>query len=63
MMVAALTPEATSLAVIVAAVVAGLVVFTARTARKVEAALPPAELRTVLGYGDYDAKAKPFIVT
>jgi 2-methylisocitrate lyase-like PEP mutase family enzyme len=27
-----------------------------------KAALPPAELRTVLGYGDYDAQAKPFIV-
>ena len=25
-------------------------------------ALPPPELRTILGYGDYDAKAKPFIV-
>jgi 2-methylisocitrate lyase-like PEP mutase family enzyme len=25
-------------------------------------ALPPAELRTTLGYPDYDAKAKPFIV-
>ena len=24
-------------------------------------ALPPPELRTILGYGDYDAKAKPFI--
>ena len=27
-----------------------------------KAALPPAELRTLLGYGDYDARAKPFIV-
>ena len=26
-------------------------------------ALPPAELRTTLGYGDYDAQAKRFIVT
>ena len=25
-------------------------------------ALPPAELRTLLGYADYDAQAKPFIV-
>ena len=24
-------------------------------------ALPPPELRTILGYGDYDAAAKPFI--
>ena len=24
-------------------------------------ALPPPELRTILGYGDYDSKAKPFI--
>ena len=26
-------------------------------------AVPPAELRSILGYGDYDAKAKPFIVS
>jgi hypothetical protein len=26
-------------------------------------ALPPAELRTIHGYPDYDAQAKPFIVT
>jgi 2-methylisocitrate lyase-like PEP mutase family enzyme len=26
-------------------------------------ALPPPELRTILGYGDYDAKAKPFIAS
>jgi hypothetical protein len=26
-------------------------------------ALPPAELRTILGYPDYDAQANPFIVT
>ena len=25
-------------------------------------ALPPAELRTILGYGAYDTDAKPFIV-
>jgi 2-methylisocitrate lyase-like PEP mutase family enzyme len=25
-------------------------------------ALPPAELRGILGYGDYDAQAKPFIL-
>ena len=27
-----------------------------------KSALPPPELRTILGYGDYDTKAKPFIV-
>jgi 2-methylisocitrate lyase-like PEP mutase family enzyme len=27
-----------------------------------KSALPPPELRTTLGYGDYDARAKPFIV-
>ena len=26
-----------------------------------KSALPPPELRTLLGYGDYDTKAKPFI--
>ena len=26
-----------------------------------KSALPPPELRTILGYGDYDSKAKPFI--
>jgi 2-methylisocitrate lyase-like PEP mutase family enzyme len=27
-----------------------------------KSALPPPELRTILGYGDYDTKGKPFIV-
>jgi len=27
-----------------------------------KSALPPPELRAMLGYGDYDIKAKPFIV-
>ena len=27
-----------------------------------KSALPPPELRTILGYGDYDTRAKPFIV-
>ena len=30
--------------------------------RKAASALPPAELRAMLGYADYDAKAKRFIV-
>jgi hypothetical protein len=25
-------------------------------------AMPPAELRTTLGYPDYDARAKPFVL-
>lgn len=28
-----------------------------------KSALPPPELRATLGYGDYDSKAKPFIVS
>ncbi len=38
--------------------------LAALAAGKAEAAgaLPPAELRTTLGYGDYDVAAKPFIV-
>jgi 2-methylisocitrate lyase-like PEP mutase family enzyme len=37
--------------------------LAALAAGKAEAttALPPPELRTILGYGDYDAAAKPFI--
>jgi hypothetical protein len=39
--------------------------LAALAAGKAEAAgaLPPAELRTTLGYGDYDVAAKPFIVS
>jgi hypothetical protein len=45
----------------VAGMKAGL---SALAAGKAEAstALPPAELRTTLGYPDYDVAAKPFIV-
>jgi hypothetical protein len=39
--------------------------LTALAAGEAEAAsaLPPAELRKMLGYPDYDAQAKPFIVS
>jgi 2-methylisocitrate lyase-like PEP mutase family enzyme len=39
--------------------------LTALAAGQAEAAtaLPPAELRSILGYPDYDAQARPFIVT
>jgi 2-methylisocitrate lyase-like PEP mutase family enzyme len=40
---------------------AGLAALVAGEA-EAKSALPPAELREMLGYGDYDTKAKPFIV-
>jgi len=40
---------------------AGLAALTAGEA-EAASALPPAELRTILGYADYDAQAKQFIV-
>jgi hypothetical protein len=45
-----------------AGIKAGLAALAAGKA-EAASALPPAELRTMLGYPDYDAKAKPFIVT
>jgi len=41
---------------------AGLAALAAGQA-EAASALPPAEMRTTLGYGDYDTQAKPFIVT
>jgi len=46
----------------VAGMKAGLAALAAGNA-EAASALPPAELRTTLGYGDYDTQAKPFIVT
>ena len=40
---------------------AGLAALLAGEA-EAKSAMPPAELRTTLGYADYDAQAKPFIV-
>ena len=40
---------------------AGLAALVAGEAAAASA-LPPAELRTTLGYPDYDARAKPFII-
>jgi hypothetical protein len=40
---------------------AGLAALRAGEA-EAASALPPAELRKTLGYPDYDAQAKPFIV-
>ena len=40
---------------------AGLAALAAGQA-EAASALPPAEMRTTLGYGDYDTQAKPFIV-
>ena len=40
---------------------AGLAALVAGEA-EAKSAMPPAELRTTLGYPDYDAQAKPFIV-
>ena len=45
----------------IAGMKAGLAALVAGEAES-KTALPPAELRTALGYGDYDAAAKPFIV-
>ena len=45
----------------VAGIKAGLAALAAGDAEAV-GALPPAELRSTLGYDDYDASAKPFIV-
>jgi 2-methylisocitrate lyase-like PEP mutase family enzyme len=45
-----------------AGIKAGLAALAAGKA-EAASALPPAELRTMLGYPDYDAQAKPFIVT
>ncbi|MDB5415162.1 MAG: carboxyvinyl-carboxyphosphonate phosphorylmutase [Rubritepida sp.] len=45
-----------------AGIKAGLAALLAGEAES-PAALPPAELRAILGYADYDAQAKPFIVT
>jgi 2-methylisocitrate lyase-like PEP mutase family enzyme len=50
-----LSPAAAGMKAGVAALVAGQA--------EAGSALPPAELRTMLGYPDYDAKAKPFIVS
>jgi 2-methylisocitrate lyase-like PEP mutase family enzyme len=50
-----LSPAAAGMKAGVAALVAGQA--------EAASALPPAELRTMLGYPDYDAKAKPFIVS
>lgn len=46
----------------IAGMQAGLAALEAGEA-EAKAALPPAELRATLGYADYDAAAKPFIVT
>ena len=43
-----------------AGVKAGLAALKAGDS-EAKSALPPPELRTILGYGDYDTKAKPFI--
>ena len=40
---------------------AGLAALAAGEA-EAKSALSPAELRETLGYSDYDAKAKPFVV-
>ena len=40
---------------------AGLAALKAGEA-EAAAALSPAELRTTLGYGDYDAQAQPFVL-
>ncbi len=45
-----------------AGIKAGLAALVAGKA-EAASALPPAELRTTLGYADYDADAKPFIIT
>ena len=45
----------------IAGMKAGLAALTAGGA-ETASALPPAELRTTLGYDDYDTQAKPFIV-
>jgi hypothetical protein len=45
----------------VAGMKAGLAALKAGEAES-KSALPPAELRTTLGYPAYDAQAKPFIV-
>jgi 2-methylisocitrate lyase-like PEP mutase family enzyme len=50
-----LSPAAAGMKAGVAALVAGQA--------EAASALPPAELRTMLGYPDYDAKAKPFIAS
>lgn len=44
----------------VAGIKAGLAALTAGEA-EADSALPPAELRAILGYDDYDASGKPFI--
>ena len=46
----------------VSGIKAGLAALTAGGA-ETASALPPAELRAILGYTDYDASAKPFIVS
>ncbi|MGE0719261.1 MAG: oxaloacetate decarboxylase [Alphaproteobacteria bacterium] len=45
----------------IAGMKAGLAALAAGEA-EAKGALPPAEFRTTLGYGDYDVQAKPFIV-
>ena len=45
----------------VAGMKAGLAALKAGES-EAKSALPPPELRAALGYADYDAKAKPFIV-
>jgi hypothetical protein len=40
---------------------AGLAALLAGEA-EAKSAMPPAELRSTLGYADYDTQAKPFIV-
>ena len=45
-----------------AAMKAGLAALAAGQA-EAASAMPPAELRTTLGYADYDKAAKPFIVS
>ena len=37
-------------------------IYMAAGEAEAASALPPAELRTILGYADYDAEAKKFIV-
>jgi hypothetical protein len=44
-----------------AGIKAGLAALVAGDAAAASA-MPPAELRTTLGYPDYDAQAKPFII-
>ena len=41
---------------------AGVAALIAGDAEGGKSALPPSELRATLGYADYDATAKPFIV-